>query len=145
MSQSYPSLDELMENFEILDDWEDRFRYLIDLGKNLSGLPEEQKTDENKVRGCTSQVWIVHRVDHETENPEVIIEADSDAFIVRGLVAVLLSAYSHHTPTEILALDIKVLFQRMGLERNLSFSRRNGFFSMVERIRSVAREHSERR
>lgn len=144
MSQSYPPLDELMENFEILDDWEDRYRYLIDLGKNLSGLSEEQKTEENKVRGCTSQVWIVHRVDYEAEPTEVTFEADSDAFIVRGLVVILLSAYSHRAPEEILGLDIKLLFQRMGLERNLSFSRRNGFFSMVEKIRAVAQEHAER-
>lgn len=144
------SVEELIENFEFLDDWEDRYRYLIDLGKSLEGLPQHLKTDENKVRGCTSQVWFTHHV-QELEQDEqqtksasiqVIFKADSDAYIVRGLVVILLSAYSQKTPEEILSIDIKSLFQRLGLERNLSFSRRNGFFSMVERIQQIASQLS---
>ena len=132
------SLDELIENFEFLDDWEDRYRYLIDLGKNLDALPDSMKTDINRVRGCTSQVWLVHKLATDQGRSRLIFEADSDAFIVRGLVAILLATYSNKTPDDILKVDIESVFKRMGLERNLSLSRRNGFFSMVERIKHIA-------
>ena len=134
------SLDELIENFEFLDDWEDRYRYLIDLGKNLDSLPDAMKTEVNRVRGCTSQVWLVHKLSADHNPSRIVFEADSDAFIVRGLVAILLATYSNKTPDDILNVDIESVFKRMGLERNLSLSRRNGFFSMVERIKHIATE-----
>lgn len=133
-----PHIDEILESFELLDDWEDRYAYLIDLGKHVEGLPPELKTEEVRVKGCTSQVWLVWRVEGEGAEARVMFEGDSDAHIVRGLVSVLLSAYSGRTPAEILSLDVEALFRRLGLERNLSVSRRNGFFSMVERVRQVA-------
>ena len=134
-------LAELIEDFEFLDDWEDRYAYLIDLGKRLSGLPDELKTDEHRVKGCTSQVWLVHQLSVNQTGEEVIeLAADSDAFIVRGLVAVLLSAYHYKTRAEIEALDLEGVFGEMGLERNLSVSRRNGFAAMVERVKRWAAE-----
>ena len=139
MSQR-PSLDEILESFELLDDWEDRYAYLIDLGKHVAGLPEELKTEETRVKGCTSQVWLVSRVEGEGEGARLMFEGDSDAHIVRGLVSLLLSAYSGRAPAEVIALDIEELFRRVGLERNLSVSRRSGFFSMVERVRRAAAE-----
>ena len=127
-------LEELIEDFEYLDDWEDRYAYLIDLGKQLDGLPDELKTDAHLVRGCTSQVWLVH----EVEQDRLILRADSDAFIVRGLVAILLSAYSGKTREEINEVELEQLFKRIGLERNLSVSRRNGFASMIQHVKKWA-------
>lgn len=138
MSQS--KIEEIMEGFEYLDDWEDRYAYLIDLGKAVEGLSEAERTEEHRVKGCTSQVWLVWSVNGAHEDMTLHFRGDSDAHIVRGLVSVLLSAYTDKTPSEVLALDIEALFKRMGLEKNLSVSRRNGFFSMVERIQSVARQ-----
>ena len=136
------SLDELLENFEVLEDWQDRYAYLIDLGKMLPGLTDQFKTDEYKVRGCTSQVWLTHEVyHHEDGQAHIRFSADSDAFIVRGLVAILLIAYSEKPAHSIVKLQIEDLFKQLGLERNLSFSRRNGFFSMVQKIRTLAQEH----
>lgn len=129
-----------MEGFEFLDDWEDRYAYLIDLGKGVEGLSESERIDEHRVKGCTSQVWLVWNVAGEGETTLLHFRGDSDAHIVRGLVSVLLSAYTNKTPQEVLEVDIEALFKRMGLERNLSVSRRNGFFSMVERVKSVARQ-----
>ena len=135
------SLDELVENFELLEDWQDRYAYLIDLGKILPSLDDQCKTDEYKVRGCTSQVWLTHEVYHDEAHQVYIrFSADSDAFIVRGLVAILLIAYSEKPAKSIVALNIEDLFKQLGLERNLSFSRRNGFFSMVQKIRTLAQE-----
>ncbi|MBM4290755.1 MAG: SufE family protein [Deltaproteobacteria bacterium] len=135
-----PSLEEVLESFELLEDWEDRYAYLIDLGKHVAGLPPALKTEEARVKGCTSQVWLVSRVEGAGAERRLHFEGDSDAHIVRGLVSVLLSAYSGRTPDEVLALDIEALFGRLGLARNLSVSRRNGFFSMVERVRRAAVE-----
>jgi cysteine desulfuration protein SufE len=132
------SLDELIEDFEFLDDWEDRYAYLIDLGKQLKALPDQYKTDEYRVKGCTSQVWLIHS--QSEVNGELVhhYSADSDAFIVRGLVAIVLSAYSGKTSTEIEQIDLATLFSKIGLERNLSVSRRNGFAAMIAKVKAWA-------
>ncbi len=132
-----PRVQELIDNLAFLDDWEDRFRYLIDLGRKLAPMDEALKTEETKVRGCTSQVWIVSRVE---PGPPVRLHfiADSDAHIVKGLIAVLLEIYDGCTPDEILAVDIKRAIAEMGFEQHLSPNRANGLFSMVERIRALA-------
>lgn len=126
---------ELVDNFSVFDDWEDRYSYLIDLGKRLPPLPEAEKTEPNKVRGCTSQVWFVRR---PSEEGKLEWEGDSDAAIVRGLVAVLQVLYGGRTREEALAVDVEQVFAELGLERHLSMNRRNGFFSMVEKLRNFA-------
>jgi cysteine desulfuration protein SufE len=130
-------VQELIENFTFLDDWEDRFRYVIDLGRKLAPMDESLKTEETKVRGCTSQVWIVDELRPGTP-PTLHFIADSDAHIVKGLIAVLLSIYDGRTAAEILAIDIKQAIGELGFEQHLSPNRANGLFSMVERIRSLA-------
>lgn len=132
------SLDDLVDDFDLFEDWEERYRYIVDLGKKLPEMPEETKTDENKVRGCMSQVWMTCQADTAQSPPTLTFLADSDAFIVKGLIAVLLELYSGRTPPEILALDATEALTRLGLENHLSPNRRNGFVSMVERIRSNA-------
>lgn len=125
--------EELIERFSIFDDWEERYAYLIELGRKLD-LDDAHKTETNRVRGCVSQVWLIH----EQRGDVIHFEADSDAFIVKGLVAVLLHLYSDRTPDEILAVPIEEIFEELGLSSHLTPSRRNGFFSMVGRIRAVA-------
>ncbi len=134
-TQELPDIDDVIASFAFLDDWEDRYRYLIELGRDHTGLPDALKTDANKVSGCTSQVWF-HT--HSDQAPRLSFSADSDAHIVKGLIAVLLAAYSGRTPAEIAAVDIKAIFTELGLDEHLSPNRRNGFFAMVERIRSDA-------
>ena len=130
-------VQELIENFSFLDDWEDRFRYLIDLGRRLAPMDESLKTEETKVRGCTSQVWIVDEV-RPGPPPRLHFIADSDAHIVKGLIAVLLEVYNDRTPQEILAVDIKQAIGELGFEQHLSPNRANGLYAMVERIRALA-------
>lgn len=129
--------DRIIQNFEILGNWEERYRYVIDLGRKLPGLDDKYKTEENRVKGCVSNVWLVTRV-NEGSPPTLEFEADSDAHIVRGLVAILLAIYSGKSPGEIVDIDIRDIFQKLDLENHLSPSRSNGFFSMVERIRGLA-------
>lgn len=131
-------LSELREHFELLDGWEDRYRYLIDLGKGLAPMDAALKNDVTKVEGCMSQVWLVSRF----EDGHIHLVADSDAAIVRGLIAVLLIAYDGKTPAEIAALDIAPVFDTLGLATHVSMNRRNGFFAMVERIKKEARAHA---
>ena len=134
-------LKDLIEDFEFLDDWEDRYAYLIDLGKQLTTLPQQYKREEYRVKGCTSQVWLIHS---QTEKDGQVIHhysADSDAFIVKGLVAIVLSAYSGKTNREIEQIDLAALFSKIGLERNLSVSRRNGFASMVAKVKEWAQQN----
>ncbi len=132
-------IEELVDNLELLEDWEERYRYLIELGRKLPPLPEEQHTEQNKVRGCMSQVWMLPQVDDQTTPPTLHFLADSDAHIVKGLIAVLMTVYSGKTADVILAVDINEVFARMGLEQHISPNRRNGFFSMVGRIQDIAR------
>ena len=130
------SLPELLENFEFLDDWMERYRYIIELGKRLPEMPEAQRTPENKVLGCPSQGWLVVA---ESDDPErIVFEADSDAHIVRGLVAILLVMFSGKTRDEIRALDPRPTFAQLGLDQHLSQGRSNGQLSMVGRIKALA-------
>lgn len=135
-------VEELIDNFSFLDDWEDRFRYLIDLGRKLEPMDEALKTEETKVRGCTSQVWIVDEV-RPGSPPTLHFIADSDAHIVKGLIAVLMEIYDGRTPEEILAVDIKGAIGRLGFAEQLTPNRANGLFSMVERIRALAAQEAQ--
>ncbi len=128
------TLDELVDDFALFDDWEERYRYLIDLGKTLPPMDENLKTDETFVRGCTSRVWMTA----EEQGGQYHFTADSDAHIVRGLIAILLAAYQDKTAQEIGAVDIDAAFTKIGLDQHLSPNRRNGFFAMVERIKKIA-------
>ena len=129
------ALDELAEEFSLFDDWEDRYRYIIDLGRTLEPLSEAEHTDQNKVRGCASQVWLVTE---PSAAGRLHFRGDSDAHIVRGLIAILLKLYSEHTPGEILAVDAQGAYEQLGLSGALTAQRSNGLFSMVERIRRDA-------
>lgn len=133
-------LDEIVENFAYLDEWEDRYRYLIELGRTLEPLDEAAYCDKNKVRGCASQVWLVIKVlRDEAGSPVLYLKGDSDAHIVRGLVALLLALYSRQTTARILAIDAHGLFEKLGLSTHLTPQRANGVRAMVERIRAEAR------
>ncbi|HAE03014.1 MAG TPA: cysteine desulfuration protein SufE [Rhodospirillaceae bacterium] len=132
------SIDDLVEDFELFEDWEERYRYIVDLGKKLPPMPEEEKIEDNKVRGCMSQVWMTSQVDDSTEPSTLSFRADSDAFIVKGLIAILLELYSGRTPQEITELDATEALTRLGLESHLSPNRRNGFVAMVGRIKAEA-------
>ncbi len=134
------TLDELVENFEFLGDWEEIYRYIIDLGRKLPPMPAEDKIPENLVPGCTSQVWLTAKVSDETP-PKITFIADSDAHIVKGLVSIALMLYSNKTPEEILALDINDVFEKLGLDKHLSPNRRNGFQSMLDKMKEIARQH----
>lgn len=131
------SIDEITENFAFLDDWEDRYRYVIELGRELPSFPENARIDAYKVQGCVSQVWLVSEVGDCTP-PTVSFIGDSDAHIVRGLIAILRRLYSGKTADEILAIDAREVFHGLGLDEHLSPQRSNGLFSMVERIRRDA-------
>lgn len=129
------ALDDLEAEFDLLGDWEERYRYVIDLGRELKPLSAEERTDANKVRGCASQVWLVTEAGPDGT---MVFRGDSDAHIVRGLIAVLLRLYSGRTPAQIAAFDAKAAFEKLGLTGALSAQRSNGLFSMVERIRRDA-------
>ena len=131
-----PQLDELIENFAFFDDWEERYKYLIDLGRDLPPMDDALKTEATIVKGCTSRVWMIAQSD---EQGAYQFTADSDAHIVRGLIAVLLSAYQGKTAEEIKVVDIDASFSKLGLDQHLSPNRRNGFFSMVERVRALSK------
>jgi cysteine desulfuration protein SufE len=140
LSQSQAStIPELIETFDSLGDWEAQCDYLIDLGYEVPDFPESQRSEANRVHGCQSNVWLVASV-RPTEPPVIEILADSDSLIVKGLIAVLLLAYSGRTPEAILETDIKEVFARLGLNRHLSSARRNGLFGMVQRIRALAEQ-----
>lgn len=133
------TLSDLEENFQFIEDWEDKYRYLLELGEKLDVMPESDKTDANKVQGCTSQVWMTSKeITDEFDVKRLYFTADSDAHIVKGLIAVLLIIYNGKTPEEILAIDIRQIFTKLGLDGNLSPTRRNGFFSMVQKIQTTA-------
>ena len=128
-------MDELVENFELLGDWESRFAYLIDLGKALPPMDEADKCEDNRVHGCQAQVWM--KFDPEAEG-KITISADSDAFIVKGLIAVLLLIYSGKSAKEILNTDGSAVLSKLQLAEHLSPTRKNGLFHMVQRIRELA-------
>ncbi|HZM07611.1 MAG TPA: SufE family protein [Methylocella sp.] len=134
------TLDEIVENFNYLDDWEDRYRYLIELGRNLEPLGDAAHNDGTKVRGCVSQVWLESCVAKDDSGcPVLYLKGDSDAHIVRGLVALLITLYSGQTAAQILATDAEALFETLGLSTHLTPQRSNGVHAMVERIKNDAR------
>jgi cysteine desulfuration protein SufE len=134
------TIDEIRDNFALLDEWDDRYRYVIELGRMLEPLPEAEHSPENKVQGCVSQVWLSKQVDRSKGEPRLKYIGDSDAHIVRGLIAILLTLYSGHTPKEILATDALAVFDEFGFREHLTPQRSNGLRAMVERIRTDARE-----
>ena len=135
------TIDEIRDNFAVLDDWDDRYRYVIELGRTLEPMPESEHSAANKVNGCVSQVWLSRRIERDS-NGEPILHylGDSDAHIVRGLVAIVLTLYSNQKPQDILATDALAIFDEFGFGQHLTPQRSNGLRSMVERIRNDARE-----
>lgn len=135
------NVQELLDDFEFLDDWEDRYRYVIELGRQLAPLKAEDRNPANKVSGCASQVWLATTIippENGDGPPVLTFTGDSDAHIVRGLIFILFAIFSGKTADEILAVDIKKLFSRFGLDEHLSPQRSNGLLSMVARIKADA-------
>jgi len=130
------SSDDIVESLSFFDNWEDRYRYMIDLGKELPTMPELLRTDDRIVPGCQSQVWI----DYQIENNKFIFQVDSDALIVKGLLAIVMAAYNHKTSEEILTFDIENYFEQLDLIKHLSPTRGNGLQAMVEKIKKIASE-----
>lgn len=132
-------IEEIIENFALLDEWDDRYRYVIELGRGLTPLDERDRNDRNKVQGCASQVWLATTTRPDGQGgPVLTFVGDSDAHIVRGLIAILFAVYSGKHAREILSTDAVELFNRIGLREHLTPQRSNGFRSMVERIKSDA-------
>ena len=133
-------IERILEDFNVLDSWDDRYRYVIELGRALPPFPEPARTDANKVQGCASQVWLVSEAKPALNGggPRLEFQGDSDAHIVKGLIAILFALYSGQTAREILDIDAFAVFERLGLREHLTPQRSNGFRSMVERIRADA-------
>ena len=135
------TIDEIKDNFALLDEWDDRYRYVIELGRTLAPMSEADHSPENKVQGCASQVWLARSQARASSGAEILhFVGDSDAHIVRGLIAILLALYSDQTPQTILDTNALAVFEELGLGEHLTPQRSNGFRSMVERIRRDARE-----
>ena len=139
-----PTFDEILANFEFIDDWEERYRYIIELGKLMPPLPEEARNDANKVRGCASQVWletVVERPDGGGTGgePALVLRGDSDAHIVRGLVALIIALYSGKPASTVLETDAAAIFDELGLSEHLTPQRSNGVRAMVDRIQRDAK------
>src|ERR1700676_1213095 len=134
------TIDEIRDNFALLDDWDDRYRYVIELGRTLEPMPKAEHSAANKVQGCASQVWLAKHVSRNGRNePLLNYLGDRDAHIVRGLIAILLTLFSGRTPQEILATDALAIFDQFGFREHLTPQRSDGLRAMVERIRSDAR------
>lgn len=129
------NIEEIIENFELLDGWEDKYRYLIDLGEKLPPLSEQYKNEQWKISGCQSQVWLVPEY---TASGNIRFSGDSDAAIVKGLMFIVLSIFDNQSPQAIKAIDVDDIFAKIGLEEHLSPSRRNGLTAMVDKIKSYA-------
>lgn len=129
-------VDDVMEAFELLDDWEDRYAYIVDLGRKLPPFPEDERKEENFVHGCQSQVWLTHYRDPDTGKLYFLI--DSDAIIVKGLAAIVLVALNARTPEELLQVDVDEVFKQIDLFRHISPTRGNGLRSMVGKIQAIA-------
>ncbi len=129
---------ELKDTFEFFDDWEDKYRFVIDLGKDLPDLDDRHKIDENIIRGCQSQVWLTWQ---QTDDGRLHFDLDSDAFIVRGLISIVLIALNDKSPREILDFDIEGFFAELQLIQHLSPTRGNGLRAMIQRIREVAQSN----
>lgn len=133
------AIAEILEGFEFLEDWEDRYRYVIELGRELEPLNDDERSEENRVHGCVSQVWLSKRIQEDGDNgPILFYKGDSDAHIVRGLVAIVLAQYSGVPAKEILETDIENVFSKIGLKEHLTPQRSNGLSSMVQRIKDDA-------
>ncbi len=130
-----PSSQDIVDDLAFFDDWEQRYQYIIDLGKALPGLPEEERTADRLVRGCQSQVWLVSR----NQNGKLLFDVDSDAVIVQGLLALVLAAYNDKTPKEILEFDIEQYFTELDLERHITPTRGNGLRAIVAKINALAK------
>ena len=138
------TLEELIEEFEFLGDWEARCDYLIDLGFELPKLPEEEKIEQNRVHGCQSNVWLIASDNTNSESTTIEFLANSDAMIVNGLIVVLMAIYNRKTPEEIIKTDVEEIFTQLELDRHLSPARKNGLFGMVKRVRQIAVETASR-
>lgn len=134
------TLEEIRENFSLLDDWEDRYRYVIELGKELEPMADGDHSEENKVRGCVSQVWLKAHLSDDKVDPVLNFLGDSDALIVRGLIAILHATYSGKHVSEVLSIDPEVIFNELNLREHLTPQRSNGLRSMVERLRKISQE-----
>ena len=141
MTSLATDLDTIRESFGFFDSWEDKYRFVIDLGKDLPSLPAPDKIEDNLIRGCQSQVWLV--ADYDASSHQLDLQIDSDAHIVRGLIAIVLAAYDHRSPEEILDFDIESLFAELQLLSHLSQTRGNGLRAMVARVRAVAAQHAK--
>jgi cysteine desulfuration protein SufE len=133
------TIDDIRDNFALLDDWDDRYRYVIELGRTLTPMPEAEHSSANKVQGCASQVWLSKQIDRSGGEAQLNYLGDSDAHIVRGLIAILLTLYSGRKPQEILDTDAIAVFDELGFREHLTPQRSNGLRAMVERIRGDAR------
>ena len=134
------TIDDILSDFELFEDWDERYRYLIDLGRRLEPLPEAAKTEANKVRGCASQVWLeTGKIVGNDGKERLTFKGDSDAHIVKGLVALILALFDRKTPDEILSTNAQDVFDRLELAQHLSMQRANGVRAMVERIKAEAR------
>ncbi|HEV7821260.1 MAG TPA: SufE family protein [Burkholderiales bacterium] len=138
------TIDDIRDNFELLDEWDDRYRYVIELGRTLEPMSDAEHSAENKVQGCASQVWLSRKTQRDEHNEPVLrYLGDSDAHIVRGLIAILLTLYSGKSAKQILDTDALAVFDELGFREHLTPQRSNGLRSMVERIRSDARKELE--
>lgn len=131
-------IDEIISDFEFLDEWDDRYRYIIELGKQLEPLAESERTSGNKVRGCASQVWLWTRVEQSAGAERFHFVGDSDALIVRGLVAIVINLFDGKTAAEVLATDAEAVFGRLDLRSHLTAQRSNGLKALVDRIKADA-------
>lgn len=139
------NIDQIREDFELLEDWEDRYRYVIELGRKLPDFDEKHRTDENKVRGCASQVWLnTTTISRENDHAKALrFTGDSDAHIVSGLIAILFAIFQDKTPKEILSIDAPAVFDGLGLKDHLTPQRSNGLASMMERIKKDAEKENQ--
>jgi len=134
-------VEKIKSAFDMLPDWEERYRFIIDLGRDLEPLADDERNEKTRVRGCMSQVWMV--ADPVNGAATMHFRGDSDAHIVRGLIAILLLIYGDKTPQEIVATDINAIFAELQLEQHITMNRRNGLYSMVERIERLAQQAIE--
>lgn len=132
------SVDQVVADFELLDDWEDRYRYVIELGRELPPLPEAERTEANKVRGCASQVWLSTHENSRDGRLRLVFRGDSDALIVKGLVAIVIALFDGKTPDEIRKIDAEALFAQLDLRSHLTTQRSNGLRALVDRIKADA-------
>lgn len=133
------TINDVFDAFEFLEDWEERYGYIIDLGKSLPEFPESQRIEQNYVHGCQSQVWLIHRFD--ADSGKLFLMIDSDAIIVKGLAAIVLVTLNAKTPEEILSMDVEAIFEKIDLMRHISPTRGNGLRSMLELIKKAASQH----